>query len=638
MKRKKSLSVLLPVSILTAALGFSFALATSSPEAEPRAAEPPRASGRVIGEFLKFTNPFLQPFTSNAMPNLLETDAVFFPAGGDVEDPDDTDEEFPVKGYDLGDACAGGQITRYISATGGFLPYRFLTKPVLDPRITFGSAVLFDPPRLLPFGRLQVGTLPQGAGPIRFDVTLSDMISTQVTGRFRLNLVQCTPDEFRFAMSRLPTAQQGRMYWTNIQTIGGTPPIRFSVTDVDGTAGKRLEDVGLSFNPDDGTLFGRVMSAVDVKLTVVATDAAGRVAKQRFQPDPNVALASSQSLVIPVIVAPSVSTEVAGLSAQVKGNVPVPGVATFKDSFVYSALLDPKGETLASLAGTPFVMRVGRRTYFDSALSRFDENGKIQLALDASGNPISAAGKGKKAPGRLDVSFSHASGRLAVKLSGVNLSDAVGVSDGKFTDRTFQPLILGFEVGNLRTTEVLMLETQKTATRFAMNYALARRGFSRAGAFQIIDVEGIDARAGASQTGTRWLVRAFGVPPQDTAANPAAKEKFAKPKASELVSKATSVDVSIGEEFTQKVTVALKSVRLQFKGTSADAGLFSVYIDPRKFVHRVDTNVISEADTAIPMAIDTKDPTVFRFGMNFNGLKGESGRVIAPNVARWENR
>jgi len=613
--RKIVLSIL-PLSLLIAALGFSVALATSTERGASRQ-NGKRAGNRDIGQELKFTHPFLQEFSGT---NALEADTLFYPRGGDV--PNDP------AGFDLGDASVtGGTITRYVTAAGGYLPYRFLTKSVLDLRNVASNGTVYEPPLLLPFGKL-VTSVPVVTGAARFDVFLTDFISTQRSGRFRLNLVDGTREGFRFAISQLPFAQQGRSYFTNVPLIAGTPPFKFEVAAnsifLGAMAQARLEDTGLTLNPGDGTLFGRPIGGADITFVVRATDAAGLTAKSRD------GLRDSQSFKISVEKDAPVTTEVAATQCQLRGQVPNPLASLNKDTFTYTAYLDPKGETAASLAGTHFIFRLNGGTFFEGS-SRFDAKGKIKLGLDADGKPVAG---GTKGAGAMDVSFSAGTGRLSVKLRGVSLGAAVGAGNAIFRDGTSQPLIIGVEVGNFRTCEVLMSETRVRGGRFTMQYTLGRRGFSRGGAFQILELEGADIIPQDDEIGAKWLVRVLGVPPQDAVSADGGNVPFGKPKAAGVVGATTSVDVSIGD-YDQTVTVALKSVRLEFKSDFKTAGIYQVLLDPKKFVHRVQTNRIGLSDSNIPQAISTKQPTLFPFGLKFTGMKGETGRVMAPDRDRW---
>lgn len=596
---------LLAFACFTAVLGLTFALATTpgSPDATARATQ--GAAPRAAIEPLRFTNPFL------LIGTVPGADPLLFPTGGATK----TDPQ----GFDLGDVTAGAEITRYVNATGGFLPYRFAARALPDP-LAGSNATSFNVPLRLPFGKMSTQVPDKATGALRFSVLLTDFINTTRLGTFKMNVVNLAPDTVRFAQDRLPAAQQGRSYFTNLQTVGGTGPSTFQVADssvtVGGTTLARLEDAGLSLSTD-GTLFGRPIKSDDIKFTVLARDAAGHSAFSRD------GRALNQAYTLTVEKGLPVSTEVAAVQCAIRGGVPVDGTQlAASDTLTYSGYLDPKGETAATLAGTPFILRVGRAGTLNEGVlaGSFDAKGKVRL-------PLLSASKKK---GQLSVSFSPRNGRLTLKVSGVSLGAALGASESTFTDLSLQPLILAFEVGTYRSCEVIQAQTTVRSGKFSMNYALGKRGFSRAGACQVLSVRGVDGKIVSDQGGSSWLIKILGVPGQDAAAS---ATDFT-PTAPATILDGTKATIEIGD-YTQDVTLALKSVRLEFKATSKDHGIFQVLLDPKKFVHRIQTNVLTTSDTGIPQAFSTKQPAMFPFGMAIPNFIGHTGRVIAPDRGVW---
>lgn len=632
LKKFYSSFYLLPLSLVLAAAGFSYALATATPPLAPDAG-PRLAQNREVGEDLRFTNPFL--LAGSTEPG---SDPLFYPQGGDTADP---------QGFDLGDAALGTPIVRYINAAGGFLPYEFTAKPFVSPVFAGSGFGVFVPPQRLPFGKLST-FLPNGLGPaVRFDVALSDLLSTPRTGRFKLNVVDLATTPFKFAQDRLPNALQGQSYFTNIQTVAAPGNVRFEVVEnsvlVNSVAYARLEDVGLTLAPD-GTLFGRPIKAFDISFRAIAIatediryPALGPLAASRNGLDPG-----GQNFVLKVETAKPASTEVVASQCAARGVVrdspPLPDAPRANDSFTYSGYLDGKGQSAASLAGStdiPFVVHLGGGKYSGN----FDDKGKIKINLDEFGNPVT----GNTAAASLNASFSPSSGRFTVKLKGIDLTNALGrrtfvTPNGggdTFNDKTVQPLVIAFEVGTFRTCEVLQMQTAVKRGRFSMQYRLGARGYSRGGAFQIISLSGIDSN---DETGDRWLVRFIGMPGQD---GPQATPSEAFPTAPGIVASATKATIRIGDAFSQDLTLAIKQVRLEFKATHQDAGVFQLLLDPRRFVHRLETNFISSDESGVSAAIVTKDPAIFRLGMDLTGssaFTGETGRVIAPNRSKWEQK
>src|SRR5471030_187489 len=89
-------------ALFTAALFGSWALCTPI---DPAARSAPDAAGnRFVGSNLHFSNPFL-----------AGSQTAQFPAGGNTA----TDPQ----GFDLCDVAMGSQVSRYISAVDGVIPY-----------------------------------------------------------------------------------------------------------------------------------------------------------------------------------------------------------------------------------------------------------------------------------------------------------------------------------------------------------------------------------------------------------------------------------------------------------------------------------------------------------------------------------
>jgi hypothetical protein len=624
-KRCPSAFRVLALACFTAALGFTFALATTPDASVAAARAAHKAGSRAAIEPLRFTNPFLLIGTNPG------ADPLFFPTGGaTTTDP---------QGFDLGDVSPNTDITRYVTATGGYLPYRFAAQSLPDP-LAGSNAVPFAVPLRLPFGKMSTH-VPETTGALRFSVLLSDFINTTRVGTFKMNVVNLGVDTLRFAQDRLPTAQQGRTYFTSLETVGGTGGVTFSVAEVtvNGATVARLEDTGLSLS-SDGTLFGRPTPANDIKFTVLAHDIAGHSAKSR---DGN---AINQAFTITMEKGLPVSTEVAAVTATVRGNVLIDGTTFIaNDSLTYSGYMDPKSETAATLAGTTFTLRIGRAGSPGEGIltGTFDAKGKVRKTIAAS--PTN-----KK--GQLSVSYSPVNGRFTLKASGISLGTALGATSSVFTDVSYQPLILGFEIGNYRTTEVLQTQTKVRSGHFAMDYALGKRGFSRAGAMQVLSVRGTDSKVVSDNGGTSWLIKALGVPAQDspaaagtgttgttgttttTTTTTTPKSSFTAPTASATILAGTSATIEVGE-YSQQITLALKSVRLEFKATSKDHGIYQVLLDPKKFVHRIQTNNLTLDDTGIPQAFSTKLPALLPVGIVIPNFIGHTGRVIVPDRGVW---
>jgi hypothetical protein len=568
----------------TAALGFTFALATMETASRGSGMQP-AATSRSVGETLKINNPF---FVSQGSADAGLAGDPLFPLGGN---------QSSGNGYDLGDIEVQKPFKRYISATGGFLPYTYGIEPLLGSDNVGGPVI---PPIVPDIDRAGVlsGLVPNFAGSLlRYTISVTDFIGTEVDGLFKLNLIPQN-QAFRFAISQLPRAEQAHTYYTNFDTIGNTGAVEYKVVPetlrVGTLAVASLETLGLSLSPD-GILYGRPLISGTVTFTVAAFDAG-------LSADDRTGTVKGQAVSVQIAQNAVASTELAAQSCQVRGSVS----ATGEDSFSYTGLLDAKGDIAASLAGSPFVVRINGAAFSGT----FDDKGRVQ---------------GESAGGQLKASFSPKTGRLQIKLKNIDLATALQA--GSLQNKTMQNLVLVVEVGALRTTEVLSTDVRVGGGRFQMNYALGRQGIASTGAFQVISATGQDAKLDG-EPGDRWLVRFLAVP----------RGIDGKP-ASDVVSAGGSVTMRIGFTYQQAVSVALKSVRLEFKATGDDVGIFRLLLDPKKFVHRLETNILTESQTGIPAAFDALDPLgVFPLGMDFTGFKGETGKIIAPNRSRWIHR
>jgi hypothetical protein len=585
-------------ALFLAAAGFSFAIATPAPQDSSSSdAAKYEAQARAVGAPLRFTNPFLLAGTDPRFPN-----------GGDTKkDP---------KGFDLGDAEQGQNIRRVITAAGGYQPYNFVLAPNLDSPLV-GTATL---PTLTPIGLLSGPVMAAGSF-IRFNVTLTDFIATERTGIFFLRMLN-SPAAFRFAVNRLPTAQQGNHYYTTIDTVGGVAPVTYvivagSVNSPSTTpllpAGARLEDAGLSLSPD-GILTGRPLVAGTLNFAVQATDATGAVASPRSGSGSG----GSQSFKLDIEANTKANSELTTLSCAIKGSQ----TANSKDTFTYSGLLDMRNETAASLAGSTLTVRIGQ-----TAISgKFDARGRVSAALPPSGK----------------FSATLRSGRLTLKLRGASLAAGLGVSG--LAAKTNVNTVIGLELISFRTSDVLNIPTNFRGGNYAMQYRLGGAGLPMTGAFQITALRGADAKTGtpihfslpSSRAGQPALPDGDNWDLSFVAAPRMGIEGGKTP--GEVIGANTSATVRIGLSFSQQVSLTKRPVLLEFKGTTQTPGIARFRINPKTFINRLQVNTIAQQETAIPPAITTKDLTVFPFGLDLTGFSGDTGRCIAPDRTRWTQR
>ncbi len=592
-----------------AVLGFSYALATQSdPDNGASSSADSRAvTSRAVGAPLRFTNAYLKP---GADPG--------YPKGGNTNtDP---------KGFDLGDATQGAVFTRYLTATGGGFPYTFATKPNFD---VFGSNVgvpLPPPPipKVFANGRITDSFNNPVGGAARFNAVVTDFLGTQRTGTFRINVFPIVPPQpFRFALDVLPAAQLGNSYYTKIETISAPGPVTFSAiigsVMVNGTSVASLEAIGLTLAPD-GTLFGRPSftfpagnaTSTTVQFIARATSTKGD-AVSRTSATPN------QVITFQVENTTQASSEVVASSCTINSTAPATGLNSLGvDSFTYNGAFDPKGQTLNSLAGSPFTLRINGAVLSGS----FDDKGNIK---NTKGLNVS-------------ISTDHAS--IKIRINGADLSSTVASATAKTAD-----VVLSMEFKHYITCEALTMAQRTRSGKSVLSYNLAaRKGSTKAGGMQIITANGVDqkffdgTKGDKGTDGDAWFVRFLGVPRFSIDSNAAAAFPIRDPKLGANQSGSVSATITLGDDTLTAVTAKVRSIELHYKGTSTTAGVYELFLDGQRFVHTVQINSIPPSDTGIPQAINSKAQTILRFGLDLTGFSGGTGRIIAPDTARWRSR
>lgn len=575
------------LALFLAVLGFSYALATHSDRTDALVRAQVSVHQRQVDVPLRFTNPFLLAGTDPGFPN-----------GGAQAEP---------QGFDLGDACLNQPVTRYLTAAGGYLPYAFEARANFD---FVGTNETPPIPKTERNGKVSDTFSTSIKGAARFNGIVTDFLGTQRTGTFRLNLFP-SPSSFRFAQNTLPTAQLGNTYFTNLETLTPSGAVTFSLlgsVSAGGAAFTRLEDVGLTLTPD-GLIFGKPViksasAALTVTFTVRATDAAGQIALARdgtHQDQTFVMTVESNSFTVSEI-----------LALHCRANVS--NKAPNQDSFNYFGAFDPKGLSTAELAGSLFTLRIGSAAFTGT----FDAKGKIFAPF------------GGKRSG-LKVTVSPGNATISVSVTGANLAAALNTAAlaGKVT----QNVAVLMEFKHYRTCEPLILTGRATPARVGLQYALGLHGHPAAGGFQVINVVGSD-HGFLTDPGDTWFVRWLGVPRFgiDTGADTALPVRDPK---SGTTSGSVAATIRIGDGFSQTITATLASNRLRFQATGKDPGLYKCLLDGQRFLHSCTTNNISADESEIPQAIDSKNATIFRFGMDVPNFKGQTGRVIIPNKFSW---
>lgn len=500
---------------LLAALGFSWALATTSaPSAPPRA-----ATFRAAATSLRFSNPFLLP----------GVDAQFPSGGSTANDPN---------GFDLGDIAIGSQLVRYVNALGGFQPYTFVSQSIGSS----GSAGL----KLDPSGRV-TGIIPaSGTAPAAFTAQVVDATGDMRTGYFRVATTPAALGEFRFAMDRLPAAQVGVDYISNLQTIGGSPDAtHFSVVPgsvrLNGAVIADLEYAGLTLS-QDGTLAGRPLADGTLSFTARATNGAA-VARDRTNSQPD------QPLTISVAMESAVQSIMATTNALIKGDRGRPD-----QGFVsLQALVNLDGYSFAEFAGGRFVLRLGGAT-FQTTLN--------SVAQSRSGN--------------LRVNLDAVRGRVKVQLRNTDM--AAVIEPRSLTDHGSRTVVVEIEIGTtFRATEAVEFDVRSADSNdFKMQYRLGKQR-QLGGLFQITKVKAADSFEGTAFR-TNFLI------------------SHVKGRSEVTFGRGRQATVYIGPSFV--TTVPLFGGRGRF----APPGLSLLRINPSNKTGMLQTYPLTEAQTGIPPA------------------------------------
>ncbi len=337
----KSLLRPLACGLVLAALGFTFALATS------RSVDAPAAAGsRIVGSStLRFMNAII--------------------ADNNPPTPDV---------FDLGDAAYGSFITRYVSAAGGVRPYRFSGSSSLNALLAPGSTLH------LGGGGCLMGTVVAPTVLNGFAVVVTDSTGTIIqsaTGSFVLNMIAAGNGTFRFAMTQLNNGILGQSYISKVECVGGNAPIVYSVlpgtltvngAQVGVAAG--LEAIGLSM-ASDGTVFGRPLVTGQVSFTAHAVDALKRVARNRANS------AIDQVMTFNIEENSIIATDSLIVNCTAKGDQ---GKAN-KDSLSFSGYINLSGTSNFALNGTDFALKIGGA----SVEGRFNEKGQV---VNQKGGPV----------------------------------------------------------------------------------------------------------------------------------------------------------------------------------------------------------------------------------------------------------
>lgn len=424
---------------LGALIGFSAALATSQSGSDSDG----KASviARTVGTGLKFSNPLLLP----------GQDAEFPTGGLTASDPN---------GFDLGDACYGSSIVRYLTALNGVQPYTFTSATIGTSSLNLGTA-----------GRV-FGVIPATAGSfVKFDATVTDAAKVARIGRFRIGAFPYSSAVFRFAHDRLSEAKVGMDYITNIEVLGGDATTKFSIVTgtlvFNGVPITDIESLGLRLF-DDGTIAGRPLQSGTLTFTARAQKSNGSVANNRANTTPD------QALVINITALDTVETVLGTFATTVTGNVFRPG----RDVFSYTAFINTNGLRTFDFAGTTFTLRLGGKT-FTTTLDSF----------------------GQSRFGDVRVALASRTGILRVSLRNQNFSSLFG----SLPDQSKKIVVVQIQLGEkFLGTEPVNYAVVNRNGRFRMIYGL-NRSRQVGGLFQIVATRARDSFSGTAFQ-TKFLI------------------------------------------------------------------------------------------------------------------------------------
>jgi len=570
----------LACGMVLAVMGFAYALATSRSVDTPVAV----AGSRIVGSSsLRLLNPILQA------------------------------NVFPVPNvYDLGDACYGSFITRYISATGGVRPYRYSGSSSLNQILAPGSTFSVGA------SGCAMGTIasPTFLGNPGFRVQVTDSTGTTLQtapGDFVINLQACGNGLFRFAMSSLNNGVLGQSYISKLEVLGGNEPVVFSILPgtlkVNGAqvgVGSGLEAIGLSLG-EEGTIKGRPLVTGLVSFTARATDRLKRIATGRTTPGPD------QVISFNIEDTSVTATDGLVLGLNVRGDL---GKAN-KDSLKFSAYMNLSGSGVQVLNGSDFAVSIGGARY--SGI--FNIKGQ---ATNKRGGPLVFADGT-----RLKLGINSRSGQIKGNITKANLGRLLGAD--ALQDRGTKRLGMSIELCNFVIhSDTIEFASRVRGNKYGLDYKLGKVGRPLGGAFVITSSKGVDGADIAGNLGDTWNARFIIVPRFGIDANAG-------------LDALTAVRVRIGSRFVQNIPASSFSnsgqgtIKLQAQKSKAPV-VSKFQIDPRKFNGSLQTNVISQFTTGIPqakVAVDAgRNSANFNLGIDLDrsgsnaDMTGEYGKAI----------
>jgi hypothetical protein len=595
-KIKQCLGRTLALGLVLAIAGFSYAT-SSSVDSRSTDVAPEEAGARRVGSGnLRFTN-------------------VRLPSGV----------------YDLGDACYGSAVNRYITMAGGVRPYSFQSPDLLNFLLR-GNSTTNSSLTLGASGEL-LGTIAQNVIPPPIVFTVIGVDSTgsmqqTISATFQLNVMLAGGGQFHFAVDNVNNGQVGLNYISCVETMGGVGTVNVSVIPntltvngvARGTTGG-LETIGLSMSRD-GTIYGKPLEAGLVSFKAHATDSLNRIAKDRTNTVPD--------QVVTFNLEPNqlASVDMTMTQLSIRGDTG----KNNKDTVKFKGLVNVRGAQTNGFRFSIFTLRIGPVSFS----GQFDVKGNVvnrqnKKIINADGSQFRA---------KIDSHRGILTGNIS-KATIVNiLSSATTI-----TDHGSAVFAGGMALSaNVVAADTMKFSTKKRGTKIGLDYQLGKLGQPLAGGFQILSVAGKDGKTITGTPGDAWFVKFLAVPRFGIDTNAG-------------LDALSSITVRIGTNFVEKITsvTSSKNGNAGFSGKKLiKSGVSKLSINGKNFSGSLQTFPISSIESFISQASQVTGPSIsnpangfvtsnFDLGLDLTrtgnnaSFTGEYGKFIlgVPNQKSW---
>ena len=512
------------------------------------------------------------------------------------------DNPFPtVDEYDLGDACFGSTITRYVTASGGLRPYGFSAVQINltsnGGLLGLNSTLTFSPSGLLVGSVASAGTTLNNS-VLDFQVTVKD--STGLTsqaqtlaGNFHINMLTCGGDMFRFAVDSISSAVLGLNYVAKLDTLGGIGTITYNVIPntlmVNGVpkgVNGALESIGLSFS-SNGTVYGRPLEVGLISFTARAVDSVNNIALDRSN------TVTDQVITFNVEDNTVVSTDYSTLSCSISGDL---GKLN-NDSLKFSGNVNLRGVAINAINGGRFLLRVGGVSFE----GRFNQKGQV---VNQQGGPLIFADGSQ-----MNVTVNPRTGQLKGSVKKATLGK--GLDGVNIVNSSTKRFAVGVIISNtIVASDVLEFASRRAGDKFRLDYSLGKLGTPLAGAFHILSVKGTDKTTVSGTNGDAWAVKFLAIPRFGIDANAG-------------VDAISAIGVRIGTRFSQRISSSLltstSNGNTTLKSSNIGGEVVAKFVfNARNFIGFIQTNPLSEFQTGLAQArLVAQDVDLSKANFNF---------------------